>query len=188
VDRLDLRQVLGLFADLGREAAAWMNKEKIKKAARRVSYHADVRYYRQGYEIPVDVDPKELQQAGLGVVAERFNALHEQYYGYRMEDTACEIVNLRAVAIGKVPHPRLPEATEEDDAGSRHALIDDAHRIYSAGKWLRAPVYDRGKLRWGNRIAGPAVVTEFDSTTVVLAGFDATVDRQFNLLIRPEGK
>jgi N-methylhydantoinase A len=188
LDRLDLGEVLDLFAELGREATAWMDREKIRKAARRVTYHADLRYYRQGYEIPVVVDPKKLRSGGLGELAASFEALHEQYYGYRMDDTPHEIVNLRAVAIGEVPHPRLPEASDEDGPASGHALVDDGHRIYSAGTWLRAPVFDRGRLRWGNRIAGPAVVTEFDATTVVLAGFEATVDRHFNLLLRPAGR
>ena len=48
------------------------------------------------------------------------------------------------------------------------------------------PIYERSALQPGNRITGPAVITEFDSTTVVLEGYEAEVDRYFNILIRPE--
>ena len=55
------------------------------------------------------------------------------------------------------------------------------------GQRVAAPIYDRGALRPGHRFSGPAVVTEFDSTTVVLPGYVAEVDEYFNILINPEG-
>ena len=69
---------------------------------------ADMRYHRQGYEIPVALDPEEVRSDGLADLEERFNGLHEQLYGFRMPGTACEIVNLRAVGYGAVPKPELP--------------------------------------------------------------------------------
>ena len=71
-------------------------------------YSADMRYHRQGYEIPVALDPDEVRGDGLADLEERFNGLHEQLYGFRMPGTACEIVNLRAVGYGAVPKPELP--------------------------------------------------------------------------------
>ena len=71
-------------------------------------YTADMRYHRQGYEIPVALDPDEVRADGLADLEERFNGLHEQLYGFRMPGTACEIVNLRAVGYGAVPKPELP--------------------------------------------------------------------------------
>ena len=50
---------------------------------------------------------------------------------------------------------------------------------------FRRTVYDRSELLPGNRVEGPAIVTEFDSTTVVLAGYGAEVDRYLNLIINP---
>jgi N-methylhydantoinase A len=55
------------------------------------------------------------------------------------------------------------------------------------GERLSAPIYDRAALAPGHRFSGPAVVTEFDSTTVVLPGYVAAVDEHFNILINPEG-
>ena len=59
--------------------------------------------------------------------------------------------------------------------------------MLSDGQRVPAPIYDRGALRPGHRFAGPAVVTEFDATTVVLPGYVAEVDEYFNILINPEG-
>ena len=100
--------------------------------------------------------------------------LHEQLYGFRMPDTPSEIVNLRAVGDRRpARRPSCPRATRL--ARGREPGRADG------------PIYDRAALQPGNRIAGPAIVTEFDSTTVVLAGYEAEVDRYFNILIRPEG-
>jgi N-methylhydantoinase A len=103
-----------------------------------------------------------------------------------MEGTTCEIVNLRAIGYGDVPRPRLPEV--EDGAGpdAMHAVVDE-HEVYFGGQWLPTRIYDRSQLQPGNRVEGPAVITEFDSTTVVLDGYAAGVDRYLNLLIDPLG-
>ena len=61
----------------------------------------------------------------------------------------------------------------------------DEHEVYFQGEWLPTKIYDRSQLVPGNRVEGPAIVTEFDSTTVVLAGYTADVDRFLNLLIEP---
>ena len=55
----------------------------------------------------------------------------------------------------------------------------------SRGTWLPTKIYERTRLQPGNVVMGPAIVTEFDSTTVVLSGCAATVDRNLNLLINP---
>ena len=91
-----------------------------------------MRYYRQGYEIPIEVSFEGLAAEGVGLLDRRFNEAHEQLYGFRMQDSACELVNLRAVGVGKVPEARLAEAT--DDAGpDASAAVVDEHQVYFEG-------------------------------------------------------
>src|SRR3954454_5382772 len=148
--------------DLESRARAWMDAEGIAAGDQHVDFVADMRYHGQGYEIPVPLDD-------LDGLEERFNGLHERLYGFRMPNTASEIVNLRAVGTGDRPEPELPEAEPEPSE-------------YGPG------TYDRGELRPGARIQGPSIVTEFDSTTVILDGYAAEVDRYFNLLIRKDSE
>jgi N-methylhydantoinase A len=188
IDRVTGEEVRTILEELGTEARDWLEQEGIPRSAQRVSYNVDMRYYRQGYEIPVEIDPALLAGNGTAMLADRFNQLHEQFYRFKMEGTTCEIVNLRAVGYGDVPKPRLPESDEKSSAESAHAVIDE-HAVYFGGEWLPTRIYDRSKLRPGNRVEGPAIVTEFDSTTVVLSGYAAEVDRYLNLIIDPaEGK
>lgn len=175
-------EVRSILADLASEAVKWMEMEGIARERQLVTYSADMRYYRQGYEIPVTFEPGELTN-GLDVLAERFSQLHDQYYGFRMEGTDTEIVNLRVVAVGKMNEPLLQEADLEGPDAS--AATAESHQVYFGGEWLPTTIYDRGKLRPGNHIAGPAIVTEFDSTTVILPGYRGALDRFFNILINP---
>jgi N-methylhydantoinase A len=151
----ELREIL---EGLRGRAVEWMSAQGIEESAQHVEFVADMRYRGQGYEIAVPW--------GEGL-DERFNALHEQAYGFRMPNTASEIVNLRAVGTGDRPEPELPEEEPREES-------------------LPPGTYARTELHPGARIAGPSIVTEFDSTTVVLEGYTAEIDRYFNLLIRPE--
>jgi N-methylhydantoinase A len=176
-------EVRVILDELGVEARGWLEREGIPKPDQRLAFNVDMRYYRQGYEIPVEIEPSLLAGNGTTMLAERFNQLHEQFYGFRMEGSACEIVNLRAIGYGKVPEPHLPEG--EPGAGDSSGAVVDEHEVYFHGEWLPTRVYDRAKLRPGHRLEGPAIVTEFDSTTVVLSGYAAEVDRYLNLIINP---
>jgi N-methylhydantoinase A len=177
-------EVLGVLDELEGRAREWMADEGIALERQGVTFTADMRYHGQGYEIPVPLEPDEVRAGNLSDLDKRFNGLHEQLYGFRMPDTAAEIVNLRAVATGDLPKPELPEADlQGDDAGG--AVVEQGEILF-AGERRATPIYDRGALRPGNRFSGPAIVTEFDSTTVVLPGYAAEVDRYSNILITPE--
>ena len=143
-------------AGLEARAREWLDAQGILASSQHVEFVADMRYHGQGYEIPVP------WASGL---EERFNDLHEQLYGFRMPNTASEIVNLRAVGTGDRPQPELPE---EDPAEAM----------------LQAGTHARSDLHPGCIVPGPSIITEFDSTTVILDGYVAEIDRYFNLLIR----
>ncbi len=184
VDSVEIDDIVGILEELGAEAISWLEREGVAEDRRVLTFNADLRYYRQGYEIPIEVALPELAGNGTSLLVKRFNDLHEQFYGFRMEGTACEIVNLRAIGIGRVPDPRLQEERALVGADADHAVVGE-HQVYSRGEWVPTRVYDRGRLEPGNRVPGPAVITEFDSTTVVLAGYTAEVDRFSNILINP---
>jgi N-methylhydantoinase A len=176
--------LLAILDELESRAREWMADEDIAADRQGVTFSADMRYHGQGYEIPVPLDLDEVRAGNLDELDERFNALHEQLYGFRMPDTAAEIVNLRAVATGDLPKPELPEAELEGDDASG-AVVEQGEILFASER-RPTKIYDRGGLRPGNRFAGPAIVTEFDSTTVVLPGYVAEVDRFSNILITPE--
>lgn len=145
-------------------------------------YQADLRYSGQGLVLTIDTSTEELRQRGFAGLAERFDALHEQLFTFSL-DAEKEFVNLRSVVQGppaNLAAQRLPSASGD----VRDAVVAD-HRIYVDGRHHEAKIYERARLGAGQVIPGPAVVTEMDSTTLILPGHRAEVDAVGNLLIRP---
>jgi len=90
---------------------------------------------------------------------------------------------VRAAASGPRPDVRAPELPPGD--GDPAPALRTSTRVWVDGAEVDADVYDRGKLRADDVVRGPAIVTEMDSTTLVLPGHAATVHANGSLLIRP---
>ena len=147
-----------------------------------VQYQLDLRYSGQGLVLTIDTDVAELRSQGFAAVSERFDALHEQLFTFRL-DSEKEVVNLRAVVQGPSTHV---EARALGDSGEPASAAEIGnHRIYADGVWHDATLYDRAKLSEGHVLNGPAVIMEMDSTTLLLPGHQARVDKVGNMLIQP---
>ena len=181
-DASDVREVLG---SLGEQARAWLRDEGVAEAQHSLRYEADLRYFRQGYEFPLEVEPSALANGGVAALAERFGRSHEQLYGFRLEHPV-ELVNLRAVGAASVVKVEFPRF-ERGDSDPGAAVTGDA-RVYFGGDFLSAPVFARDRLRAGHEVRGPAIVTQRDSTTVIHPGHVGDVDEYLNILIRPVGE
>jgi len=141
----------------------------------------DLRYRGQSFEIPTDLD------AGfdLDAARERFHEAHERLYRARHEDRSVEAVTLRVRAIGAVDAPETRPCRSAGKDPSR-ALDGTSEVLFAEGAFPTA-FYSRDRLRAGNRLSGPAVVTETTGTTVVPPGHGARVDRYLNLVIERGG-
>jgi N-methylhydantoinase A len=177
----DLVQVLRELAeDAGQRLAA----QGLPVDQQTVGYQVDVRYHGQGFEIPVTVDPAWLEDpdGALARLGETFDAEHDRLFSFLLT-VDHELVNARATVTG--PRPDVaPVTLPEGDGDPAAALVQD-HEIYVGGEFHPAGVYDRARLRAGDVVRGPAIVTEMDSTTLVLPGHAATVHASGSLLINP---
>ncbi|MCL6646968.1 MAG: hydantoinase/oxoprolinase family protein [Chloroflexi bacterium] len=183
-DQTTPAEVVQLLAELGQRARAWLSEQGVPPEQQTVRYQMDVRYHRQGFELPIDVGLDELQREGLTVVGRRFDEAHERLYSFKLE-TVKEMVNLRAIGQGHSQPPTVqPLASGGVDPSPARS---GQQEIYYQGEFHTATLYDRERLLAGNRISGPAIVTEMDSTTLILPGYTAEVDTFGNLVIRPEG-
>jgi N-methylhydantoinase A len=183
IDDADLGQVGEILARLGREARVWLREEGIEEGRQRLRYEADVRYFRQGYEFSLEIDPDRLGSGGLNDLAGRFGLAHERIYGFKL-DQPVELVNLRAVGVGAVQKIDLPKF-EKEGADAAAAVVEQ-HRAYFDGSFSSVNVYDRTRLRAGNRVRGPAIVVQMDATTVIHPSHTGEVDEYLNILIKPD--
>jgi len=147
-----------------------------------VSYQADLRYAGQAFQITVNFSEEELKAKGVGLLTEAFDAEHEQLFTFKL-DEGHEILMIRAVARARA-QAIAEQSVGDADADLKDCVIQDS-KFYYSGEWHEAKIYDRSKLHTGIEVLGPAIVSEMDSTTVVLPGFTAKVDVVGNLLINP---
>ncbi|MEK6268598.1 MAG: hydantoinase/oxoprolinase family protein [Planococcus sp. (in: firmicutes)] len=179
---LDKKTVIDELKELGDNCDEWLKEEGVPEQQRTIKHEIDVRYYRQGHEIPIEVALKEIEEKGLVSIKERFDGIHEQTYGFKM-DSEVEIVNIRAVALGEVKALKLPtnEAGSEDATA---AIVDKDHKAYFEKEFLNTPIYARELLKPNNKVYGPAIIIQKDSTTLVMPGNIGIVDQYMNLLIK----
>jgi len=147
-----------------------------------VTYQADLRYAGQAFQITVEFTEAELRDKGVAVLTDQFDAEHEQLFTFKLGD-GHEILMIRAV-VGASVTLKADISIPKGSGDVSGALIHQS-RFFYEGDWHDAGIYDRGRLGAEDVVTGPAIVSEMDSTTVVLPGYSATVDAVGNLLIQP---
>lgn len=177
------------FDELARTCLDRLRSSGVETAAAVVSRKLDMRYEGQEHTVGVPVpEPATLERDGLQALVERFEALHERTYGHATPGHPTEVVNLRVNATVAVAKPSLAEIAGGGRDGSQAA--NGARRAYfrEAGGWVETTVYERERLLADDRIPGPAIVQEWNATTVIGLGQTARVDRYGCLVIVREGK
>jgi N-methylhydantoinase A len=192
-DRLDYGAMNAHLARLEERARDALRREGFREEEMRFLRSADMRYFGQAWEVPVELPPGEVDPASVALAADRFHAAHEQRYGYSYREVTAapgsarpgrqvvEWVNLRVTGIGPIERPKLRELPPGDGrvdravTGRRPVVFDGAARD--------CPGLDRARLRPGDALEGPAVVEEYGATTVVFPGQRMEVDRLGNMIL-----
>jgi N-methylhydantoinase A len=166
--------LLRAFGALDKDGRARMRGEGLSGSAVQVFRSLDMRYAGQSYELNVPF-------AGNFVSA--FHRAHEKRFGYFDRARTCEVVNIRARFAGRTAKLELPKLAGGGLSPSAALVKRAAVRFH--GRPQRTAVYDRSQLRAGNRVPGPAIVTEYSATTVIPPAWAGRVDRNGNLILEP---
>jgi N-methylhydantoinase A len=174
-----------VLTELATSARASLIAEGIPESDHSIVYSADVRYHGQGFEIPIEVDITKFDGSGGGLNSLRaaFDAEHERLFSFLLSKNEHELVTVRATASG--PRPGVASVTLPEGKADASAAVRGETDIWVDGKSVKAKIYDRDKLVANNVITGPAIVTEMDSTTLILPDHAATVHPSGSMLIRP---
>ena len=178
-------EVMGLLDELTAIAGRSLISEGVLAAQHSVQFQIDIRYRGQGMRLTLPVTHAEMARDGISGVARRFDEMHTQLFTFAL-DAPHELVNLRAVVQGPetlVRAGQLPRGNGDPIA----ALIDEA-TVFVDGADRAARIYDRALLKAGDRIPGPAIVCQMDTTTLILPGHTGEVDAVANILIRPQAQ
>jgi N-methylhydantoinase A len=170
------------LTDLKDKASQSLIKDGADDSSLEVTYQADVRYAGQAFQITVEFDEKEYKTKGIQLITDAFDDEHYQLFTFKLSD-GHEILMIRAIV--KVSQAEINSTSNvSSDISLNDAVIQDT-RFYHESQWHDAKIYDRNKLQAQHLIPGPAIVSEMDSTTVILPKHEAIVDEVGNLIINP---
>ncbi len=171
------------FAGLEERGREWFAQEAIPEERRSLIRSIDMRYGGQGYELTVPCPAGPIDAAALVRLREEFERIHQQVYGYIAAEEPVQVTTLRIEAVGLVPKADLKAYSPAIDPVE--AAISTHREVWlpEAGGFANCPIYDRALLGPGHAVAGPAIIDQMDSTTLVLPGQTATVDAYLNLIL-----
>lgn len=168
------------FTELAAYGRGVLQNEGFADAVMQIEYFADLRYRGQAFDLNVPVATPDTK---LATVEADFESLYERRYGHRREGKPIDIVILRVVARGVVPRPVLAKIRRQ--AGALASAVKARRAVYFQGSWHKdCAVYERERLGAGVELAGPAVIEEYGSTTVLPPKWRAAVDDLGNLRLR----
>lgn len=182
----DIDRLRVAFAELEARARAQLDRDGF--AARDITFLrlADCRYSGQGYELRVDAPGGDIDAQFIAALVSGFHGAHERQYGSHSPGRAVQLVNIRVIGVGRIPHLAGRRIAAGDAApapaaskGTRMVVFEvDGHP-----QALPSSVFRRDALLAGNVIAGPAIVEQMDTTTVIPPDFSARVDAHGNIVI-----
>jgi len=174
--------VAAVFAQLEKQARGDLRRDGFADDGIRIERALDMRYAGQGYELTMACTAE--QTTALGELRKAFDAEHKSQFGHMAPGEPVEVVSYRVRGIGLVPAVSMPKFKPEG-----HKLADalrGARPVRFDGAAVSCPVYQREKLDVGLTLRGPAILDQFDCTTVICAGQVARVDAWKNLIVTQE--
>jgi N-methylhydantoinase A len=179
----DSARIASVYADLEAQALTWLRSEQVPSEAQRLIYAADLRYAHQSFELTCPMPTGHVTDALTQALVSAFHREHQRLYSYHLPHAPVELVNLRVTAVGLLPklQPRHTDAAASD----LNAALAEVRPVYfdRRGSFVDTPCYKRSGLAPGLTFAGPAVVDQDDTTTVIPPDFQARVDAGGNLIL-----
>ncbi len=183
---VDAGHVEGVFAALEAKARADIEAEGLDAAQARYSRELDLRYAGQGYELRTPLEglfDGRISAATLIAARARFDERHAQLHGHSAAERPVEIVSYRLRLRVEVPKFEQREETLSPPRPAKDARKGERAVCFDGVRMTASTLYERDKLGPGAKLAGPAIVEQFDATTVIAPGWGATVDGFRNLVL-----
>jgi N-methylhydantoinase A len=175
--------VNAMFARLESVASEELRDDGFAPDAIDIQRALDMRYAGQGYEITMPCGDV-LGTGALETLRVQFDEQHRTMFGHSAPEEPVEIVSYRVRGVGRVPPVAMPKF--ESTGATLKDALRETRRVRMDGADVDCPVYQREKLDVGLTLTGPAILDQFDCTTVLYAGQTARVDEWKNLIVTGE--
>lgn len=178
LDRMDPKKFRDLFIEMENEGIALLKTEHIPKDRIQFIYAIDMRYIKQYHEVNVVVSREDIHKGNLTSIAKKFHPEHNRLYGYSLEElgTPIEVINLRLKCSGKTDKPKFLKMKYAGPDPSES--FKNKRKVYLPTKkrFQMVSVFNGDKLLYGNKVEGPAIIEQVNTTTFVSPEFSAICD------------
>jgi N-methylhydantoinase A len=178
VAEVDVDSIEALFNEMLDEGRATLNSEDVPRSRQSYKRTLDMRYRGQGFELKIETETPFTRDSIRKAVKD-FHLKHTEVYGYAEEDEPVEVVNAKLRVIGLLESPQLKTGELSGVAEPR-----DTRQVYfeTDDSWQDVDVFNRSSL--GAEATGPAIIEQYDSTTVIYPGWSFKPDMLGNLILR----
>jgi N-methylhydantoinase A len=183
LDTADGHALEDTMNEMAEEVREQLSVQGVPRSEHEIQFEAGVRYQGQGFEVVLPVQQKGFGKSGLEDLANALHKEHEKLFTFRL-GLPIELVNLRVTVLGKEANVSAGKIKKGDGKPDKASIVKTT-KVWMDGREQDATIYDRAKLNAGDKIKGPAIVTEMDSTTLVLSDHVAIIDDFGNILINP---
>jgi N-methylhydantoinase A len=184
LSEINPQDLSGMFEKLAAQAAEDLRADGFAADTIKIQRALDMRYAGQGYEITIPCEPETMTAEGLKTLRKSFDEVHKGMFGHSAPEEPVEIVSYRVRGIGMVPPVEMPRFAK---AGTTlNDALRETRNVRFDGKTVDCPIYQREKLDVGLTFSGPAVLDQFDCTTVICPGQKVRVDEWKNLIVTQE--
>lgn len=170
--------------ELRAKAAEQLASDNVPAADARYRVFAECRYVGQGFELRAEVPKGPFDKAAAETVIDNFYNAHKLVYGHAFRDQTVEIITLRLIASVEVDTLTLPALPRRGETNPKDAVMYVRPTTFDDGATRDTPRYAREKLQADDRVEGPALVMQHNSTTVIPPGYAASVMPHGELIVR----
>ena len=184
LDEASFDELEAIYGDMEKEGRAAIADSAVKPSEIRLSYAADMRYVGQEHAVTVDLPLDVIRNKDRAAIKAEFDKVHAVRYGTSAPGEPADLVSLRMTVTGLMQKPSPRQVPEGSATPDKEAVLRKKEVYFrDVNGFVETPVYARTRLRRGNEIAGPALIEEHASTTVIQPGDKLTVDAFGNLLV-----
>jgi N-methylhydantoinase A len=189
---MDIEKFRTLFYDMEKEATELLKSEHIPESAVQHIYSLDMRYVKQYHEVNVEITKETLAKGDLASIARSFHPEHNRLFGYSLEEekTPIELITLRLLSVGRTVKPQFKQETYAREDPKK--ALKKKRKVYLPleEQYAEVPVYDGHKLKYGNKVEGPALIEQVNTTTFVTPEYNVLCDRygSYTMYLKPKEK
>ncbi|MGA3137699.1 MAG: hydantoinase/oxoprolinase family protein [Xanthobacteraceae bacterium] len=180
-DQAALERINAVIDELVGQCRRDLEKDGVPAGRQKFQRLAECRYHGQGFELRAQLPEARLTASNVADVVANFHQQHRLDYGYHFDDGEVELITVRVIGSEDVAPLKVARIDKAEGSDISGAFLYSRATTFDDGQSVETPRYDRNRLRAGQRVAGPAILIQHNSTTLLPPGYTAAVAEFGNL-------